>query len=195
MIEIRAWACGICGYVDDTFDRVVAADAIMSHAYACHGDVPVETVVELIPRTELDTMRTQLATAFANRLEAELAERDHPDDLAAAIHSAILDYSQTEGWPIVGDDIFAAEYIAAHVELTPKRDAAERGYVYLVDLLSYDNRGGGAAPFATLEAAQAYLNHVKEWVHETYPDGEETWTEPARGMSDQWEIQKVKVRT
>lgn len=37
-------------------------------------------------------------------------------DLPAAVHAAIWDYSHTRDWPIVGDDIVAAEYIAAHIQ-------------------------------------------------------------------------------
>lgn len=45
----------------------------------------------------------------------EAAEGPAPFDLAAVLHVAIMDYSETESWPIVGDDMGAAEYLAARV--------------------------------------------------------------------------------
>lgn len=37
------------------------------------------------------------------------------DVIAEAAHAAIFDYSQTDAWPILGDDARAADFIAAAV--------------------------------------------------------------------------------
>jgi hypothetical protein len=37
-------------------------------------------------------------------------------DLPAVLHSAILDYAQTDHWPIMGDDMHAAAFLAARIE-------------------------------------------------------------------------------
>lgn len=37
------------------------------------------------------------------------------DALTHLLHEAVLDYSQTDGWPIVGDDLPAAEWLAGYL--------------------------------------------------------------------------------
>lgn len=69
-------------------------------------------------------------------------------------------------------------------------------FVYLVDTLSYDARGGMAEPFATLEGAMASRPQVKKWTHERDPEtGSETWSEDVdvNSMSDIVEIRLAEV--
>jgi hypothetical protein len=55
-----------------------------------------------------------------NAIQEELERADDPHeeavgDLAGALHLAILDYAQTDNWPIMGDDFGAAEFLAARI--------------------------------------------------------------------------------
>ena len=54
------------------------------------------------------------------------------DVIVGAVHEAIFDYSETDAWPILGDDARAADWIAVVVEAA----IGGMSIVELADLLS-----------------------------------------------------------
>lgn len=75
--------------------------------------------------------------------------------------------------------------------MKPKKVNAQ--WVWIVDLLGYDVRGGNAEVYSTLERAKASLPHVTNWAEDGMAKGGGGLHQPDDSAADIYVIYKIQV--